>query len=79
VNVKEEAAYHATRAVELLRALEAAERQLDDLPDEKRLELAAAGAFPRLNANLEWTAKLAASHALAALALSSTRRRLFII
>jgi hypothetical protein len=72
-------AYHAERAVELLRALESMERSLEELSDEKRLELLAAGAFPRINANMEWTAKLAGAHALAAIALSSSRRRKLLI
>ena len=72
------ARYHAERAVELLRALEAMERTLDELDDEKRLELVAAGAFPRINANMEWTARLADAHALAAIALSASRRRLLV-
>lgn len=69
-DVVEAAFVHADRAVELLRGLDAAERELADLSPERELELVAAGVIKRLNANREWTAELATAHALASIAAS---------
>lgn len=60
---------HALRARELLMGAEALQEELNGLSDERRLELAARGAMPRLNADLRWTAELAIANALTAIAL----------
>jgi len=63
---------HALKARELLDGIEAFSRELDAMTPEKALELAAAGALARTNADLHWTAELATAHALAAIALQMT-------
>jgi hypothetical protein len=66
-------AWHAERASELLVGVERQEEELarieEDDPD-RHLALVAGGLLGRLSKNREWSASLAASHALAALALT---------
>jgi hypothetical protein len=68
-------AWHARRASELLRRIERQEDELARIEEEdpdQHLQLVAQGLLGRLSKNREWSASLAASHALAALALTFT-------
>lgn len=61
---------HALAAATMLAALAVQAEKLDALSAEERMELAALGQFRKINADLEWTAKLATAHALTSIALT---------
>lgn len=67
-----EARTHAVTASQLLENVESTQKRLEGLTPEQRLEMAASGQFPRLNADLKWTVDLALAHAIAAIALVVT-------
>jgi hypothetical protein len=66
-------AWHALRASELLERVERQEEELARIEEndpDQHLQLVAQGLLGRLSKNREWSTSLAASHALAALALT---------
>lgn len=63
---------HAAKAAALLDGLESLSQRLEALTEMERLERAATGANAQLNRDMEWSARLATAHALAAIALEHT-------
>jgi hypothetical protein len=63
---------HAVTASQYLANIDAYADQLRTLDNDQRLQMIATGGFTRVNADQEWTAKLALAHALAAIALKLT-------
>jgi hypothetical protein len=61
---------HAYQAAALLAGIDRRAEQLENLSDEDRLQMIAAGSFSRVNADLSWTATLAIAHALTSIALA---------
>ena len=60
---------HARYASELLVALVAVEREVDEAPLEDKLQMAASGGIKRFNADAQHTVQVALAHALTGLAL----------
>lgn len=63
---------HAITASELLASTERFSDRLANMTPEEQLQMTVSGGFSRANADLRWTVELAATHALAALALAAT-------
>jgi hypothetical protein len=62
---------HAVRAAEMLASLDQLDDRLGSLSPDERLQMVATDGFKRVNADMDWTAKLALAHALTALALAA--------
>jgi hypothetical protein len=62
---------HAARSSELLTSVEQLMDQIEKLSDEDRLTAMASGAIKRTNQSLDFTVRLAQSHALCASALAA--------
>ena len=73
---------HASRAAEILEALDANEKRLAELDPHDRLAMAIDGSFKRINENIDYSVRVAQAHAAAALALQATlgeRRKVWIV